>query len=671
MQRKFNPKDITIGLKFPTLLTPLSSIFIRMAFFVDYIYTPLFKIFEIIGRSRRFQNINFLPETSSRRLKEVLIHLEDGGKLATDIYMPKDIYNKKSKSPTILVRLPYWKDRLSILGYLIASKGYVAVIQDIRGSGRSSEYGTNSLYMYERQDGLETLRWISERFWYDGKIGMWGLSYLGITQLAVSWNNENLLTCLNPIHSSYSNIFWHPGGLYPVSLSGALYLIMLSTSNMRNLKTMDFDQWDKNGFYKKLFFNPSNSFYNEPLNSKKPKLSDMASVENPKYSMKMMNSVYKTNVDVSKMDEGSFLKLIKEIFYKRNIFHDHDLSPYAFGLNYELETPMLFIGGWYDMFIEHMMRDVKLIQDKAPSFFKDKFKMIIGPWSHVNMDKMFTKPLKYTNLKDDITFFQNILPFWWYDFCLKGKESDLSKIPPIRAFILNKNIWRSFNKWPPTSREVKLYLHSNGNSNSLLGDGILSKKKQEDELPDEYQFDPSDPVVTKGGRDLFLLSGPQDQTNIEKRDDVLVYSTQVLEKGLEVIGEIKIILYASTTVEDTDYMVKLVDVYPDNKKAVNLIDSGVRTRYLNGDLNDPKLITPNKIYKYEIVIGTTAIYFPKDHKIRLEITSSNFPRFDVNSNLAGKESKMNYIIATQTVYHDKEHPSHLILPVFTEETTNS
>ena len=667
MPRKFNPKEIKIGLKLPTILTPFSSLLIRMAFFVDYIYTPLFKIFEIIGRSCRLQRINFLPEMASRRLKEVLIELEDGAKLATDIYLPKDIYNKRGKEATVLVRLPYWKNRLSILGYFLASKGYVVVIQDVRGSGQSIDYGTNSLYMYERQDGLETLRWITKRFWYNGKIGMWGLSYLGITQLAVSWNNENLLTCLSPIHSSFSNVFWHPGGLYPVGLSGALYLIMLSTASMKNLKTMDFDQWDKNGFYRQLYFNPSKSFYNEPLDSRKPKLSDMASVENPKYLVKMMNSVYKTNINVSKMDQGSFLKLIKEMFYERNIFHNYDLSPYVFGLNYEFETPILFIGGWYDMFIEHMMRDVKLIQDAAPKFFRDKFRMIIGPWSHINMDKFFINPLKYAHLKDDTAFFQNILPFWWYDIFLKGKESDISNKPPIRAFILNKNIWRDFNKWPPSSTETKLYLHSKGKSNSLLGKGVLSKKKPEKESPDVYQFDPSDPVITKGGRNLFLLSGPQDQTNTEKRDDVLIYSTQVLKKGIEVIGEIKVVLFASTSVKDTDFMVKLVDVYPGNKKAINIIDSGVRARYLNGDLNDPKLVVPNKIYKYEIVIGTTAIYFPKNHKIRLEISSSNFPRFDVNSNLAGKQNKVNYIIATQRVYHDKYHPSHLILPVFIEK----
>ncbi|NHJ21675.1 MAG: CocE/NonD family hydrolase [Candidatus Lokiarchaeota archaeon] len=667
MPRNFDPKEIRIGLKLPILIAPLNSIFIRMSFLVDYIGSPLFKIFKLIGRVTRLRRINFLPENDVRRVKEVLIELEDGGKLATDVYLPKYIYDKKGKEATILLRLPYWKNRLSILGYFLASKGYVAVIQDIRGCASSSDYGTNSLYIYERKDGLDTLRWITKRFWYNGKIGMWGLSYLGITQLAVSWDNDNLITCLNPIHSSFSNVFWHPKGLYPIGLSGAVYLIMLSTATMKNLSSMDFDKWDKNGLYKKLIFNPSNSFYNEPLKIKKPKLSDLASIESPKYIIKLMNSVYKTNVDVSKKDQGSFLSLIKKIFYDRELLQNYDLSPYVFGLDYKFNSPMLFIGGWYDMFIEHMMRDVMLIQETAPNFFKDKFKMIIGPWSHINMEKLFIKPLKYSNLKDDFTFFKTILPFWWYDSCLKGESSKLPETPPIKAFILNKNVWRPFTKWPPSSANLNLYMHSNGKGNSSLGDGVLSKNLPEQEASDIFQFDPSDPVITKGGRNLFLLSGPQDQTTIEKRDDVLVYTTKSLEKGLEIIGEVKIILFASTTAEDTDFMVKLVDVYPNDKKAINILDSGIRTRYLNGDLDNPSFITPYKIYKYEIAIGTTAIYFPKKHKIRVEISSSNFPRFDVNSNLAGKKSEKKYEIATQTIYHDKEYPSHLILPIFSEE----
>jgi putative CocE/NonD family hydrolase len=210
-------------------------------------------------------------------------------------------------------------------------------------------------------------------------------------------------------------------------------------------------------------------------------------------------------------------------------------------------------------------------------------------------------------------------------------------------------------------------LHSNGKSNSLYGDGVLSKNEPKEEPPDKYHFDPTNPVITKGGRNLFLLSGPQDQTNIEKRDDVLIYTSKTLEKGIEIIGEVKMILFASTTVQDTDFMVKLVDVYPNGKTSINVIDSGVRTRFLNGDLNEPKLIKPNKIYKYEFAIGSIGIYFPKNHKIRLEITSSNFPRFDVNSNLAGEQNENGYKVATQTIYHDKTNQSYIILPVFSNE----
>jgi len=148
---------------------------------------------------------------------------------------------------------------------------------------------------------------------------------------------------------------------------------------------------------------------------------------------------------------------------------------------------MLFIGGWYDMFIEHMMRDVMLIQQNAPDFFREKFKMIIGPWSHINMDKFFSKPLKYAHLKDDFRFFQKILPFWWYDCCLKGEQALLSEIPPLQIYILNKDIWRDFYKWPPISTDLKLFLHSNGTSNSLNGDGFLSKNKPKEEPPDHLK----------------------------------------------------------------------------------------------------------------------------------------------------------------------------------------
>jgi putative CocE/NonD family hydrolase len=290
--------------------------------------------------------------------------------------------------------------------------------------------------------------------------------------------------------------------------------------------------------------------------------------------------------------------------------------------------------------------------------------MIIGPWSHIALDKLFIMPLKISHMRAIFDFFQNLLPFPWYEYWLKEYESGLNNDAPIKAFILNRNGWRYFYDWPPETDIMKLYLHSNGNANSRFGDGTLSKSKPQEEHPDKFIFDPSNPVTSKGGRNLFLLSGPHNQKTTENRKDVLVYTTKPLKEGLEIIGEVKLVLFASSSVKDTDFMVKLLDVSMNGLKAVNVIDSGIRTRFRKGDLNNPSFIEPKKIYEFIIPIGSTAIYFSKNHQIRIEITSSNFPRFDVNSNLAGEQSKNLFQSAEQVVFHDENYPSHLVLPIY-------
>jgi putative CocE/NonD family hydrolase len=230
--------------------------------------------------------------------------------------------------------------------------------------------------------------------------------------------------------------------------------------------------------------------------------------------------------------------------------------------------------------------------------------------------------------------------------------------------VLNSKKWRNLYSWPPPSEDHKLYIHSKGKANTRFGDGTLSTSEPGEENADSYDFDPSNPAPMYGGRNLFLLSGAQNQSKIEKRSDILVYTTPKLKQGMELIGEFKLVLYASSSAKDTDFMVKLVDVFPSGRKAVNIIDSGVRARFRDGDMNNPSYIEPGKIYKYEIYVGSTAIYFPKNHRIRVEISSSHFPRFNVNSNLGDDKSGKKYIIANQTIYHDKEHPTHLILPKY-------
>jgi hypothetical protein len=190
--------------------------------------------------------------------------------------------------------------------------------------------------------------------------------------------------------------------------------------------------------------------------------------------------------------------------------------------------------------------------------------------------------------------------------------------------------------------------------------------KPADEPFDEFDFDPSDPVNTRGGRFLILRSGKLNQSEIEKREDILIYTSEKLKEGMEILGEVRLIFYASSSCIDTDFMVKLVDVH-NEKKVMNIIDNGIRARYREG-LSKTKLLNADKIYEYDLYIGSTGYFVKKNHKIRIEITSSNFPRFDINSNLGGKKSdKKLYQIAHQKIFHDEDHPSRLILPIYKEK----
>lgn len=231
---------------------------------------------------------------------------------------------------------------------------------------------------------------------------------------------------------------------------------------------------------------------------------------------------------------------------------------------------------------------------------------------------------------------------------------------------MGKNIWRYTEKWPPNNVEYKeLYLHSIKGANSIKGDGFLNFDQPFKETEDSYNFDPLNPVITKGGRNLGIIKGARNQKESEKRKDVLVYSTKFLKEGLEITGPVKMILYASSSTKDTDFMIKLVDVNRGGK-AINILDAGIRARFRNGE-NNVSLIEPNKVYEYHIELGNTSNFFKIGHKIRIEITSSNFPRFDINSNLGGEGRTGEYVIAEQKIYHTQEYPSHLKLPVINEK----
>ncbi|MFX1296660.1 MAG: CocE/NonD family hydrolase [Promethearchaeota archaeon] len=588
-----------------------------------------------------------------------MLKLRDGTRLATDIYVPKEIFKKKSKCPTILVRLPYWKNSLCFLGYAYAAYGFVAIIQDIRGTGHSD--GFNYYLFTERDDGLETLEWISKQYWYNGKIGMGGASYFGITQLALSWDN-NYLTCIAPAITSSLNLWKNNGGLQIHALTTSIYRIMVNITSHRDAPNVD----KLTNLMQERYLNPRYALFNEPLKRKTQiKLSQLKGKSIEEVQDLLVAYYNINNFNPSKRNLKVYFKFLNNFLITQGLEKDTHRMPGFLEMDIKkFSQPAFMLSGWQDMFFEKQLEEFLDIKANATGVAKKYSKMLIGSWAHAAIGH----PESLISNAGIARFFKEFLSLSWNRYWLMDDKHTLSDIerPSIKYWVMGRNKWRYTDNWPPNEvKYTKLYIHSSGNANSRRGDGRLDFDKPVEELQDNYKFDPMNPILTKGGRNLGILKGAQNQKDAEKRKDVLVYSTEPLEYGIEITGPVKMILFASSSAKDTDFMVKLVDVYP-RGKAINILDAGIRARYRNGEENS-SLIEPDKIYKFEIDLGNTSNYFRKKHRIRIEITSSNFPRFDINSNLGGEKNPRDYIIAEQKIFHNQIYPSHLIIPIITKQ----
>lgn len=605
------------------------------------------QIIKILGPMLGFGRV----QNNVVRLKECMVTLKDGTRLATDIYLPKNVFKKKGKCPTILIRLPYWKDGyFSVFGHAFASYGYALVIQDSRGCAHSE--GFNFFLQTERQDGLDTLEWITKHFWYNGKIGMAGGSYFGMTQNVLSWDNK-YLTCIAPAICCFSNLWRYHGGLNIHELSTAIYQIMLSIVIFREKPPVDLYTQEMQN----LWLNPRYALYNPPIQKKGKylKFSDFIG--------KTVEECVEILADFYKIEKWSLTKRNYKIYFKfledfLKLEKDIERMPGLFELDFsKFSQPAFFQAGWQDMFLEHILRDFLELKAKAPPEVNKYLKLAIGPWGHAD------KGHPQGNM---IEFIKDFMKKDWYDYWLKGDKSAFKEIntPSIRYYVMGRKLWRYLETWPPKNVEYKnFYLHSKGRANSKKGDGALSFDQPLEESEDKYIFDPLHPVITRGGQNLAILKGAHDQKKAEKRKDVLIYTSEPFENGIEITGPIKVVLYASSSAKDTDFTVKLVDVYP-RGKAINILDTGIRARFRNGETKPPSFIEPGKVIKYEFELGNTSNYFRPGHCIRVEISSSNFPRFDINANMGGEGKPGDYATAEQKIYHNQENPTHLIIPVF-------
>lgn len=537
--------------------------------------------------------------------RDVPIPMRDGTKLTANIFRPEE----EGQYPVILMRSPYGKpDEKSGDWRRYTDAGYVMVVQDCRGRGNSE--GVWDPFAYDVQDGLDTQQWVGSQPWCNGTIGTAGGSYLGWTQWASAPGATEFLKCAVPVvpfENGYQDIAYVGGALQLSLVMGWGSYVGGANLTPEALQAS----------FKHLPLNTYGNQFEKPI----PYLNDWV--------------IHYTYDDYWK---------------QRSIDNRYD----------EIDIPILNIGGWYDIFSKATIEMVAKVREKSNSRTETNRQfVVIGPWTHGVGNQKVGELDFGSDAKLDI----GELQFQWFEYWLKGKETGVQEWPAYKLFVMGENCWRGENEWPlQRTHYTPMYLHSKGNANSPKP-ARLSLHKPADEPVDIFTYDAANPTPTAGGNNLAgAKSGPYDQSEIEQRDDVLVYTTPPLIKPIEVTGPVKMILYAASTASDTDFTAKLVDVYPDGK-AYNLCDGILRARYRHG-MDKPELLTPGSIEQYEIDLWVTSNLFKEGHRIRVEISSSNFPRFDRNPNSGlpfGTDTEL--LTATQTIYHNAQYPSHILLPV--------
>ncbi len=531
------------------------------------------------------------------------VAMRDGVRLSTNVFLP----GEHGPFPAILVRTPYNKGTaLNDTYRAFVGRGYAVVIQDVRG--RYASEGSFEPLTQEPADGDDTINWIARQFWSNGKVGMIGGSYLGIVQWKAALLENPHLKAIFPVVSGwddYRDRFYSAGGA--MKLGNRLEWMA------ENMRAPGFHA----DFASYIFHLPLRSADRTALGWSTPLFQEI--VAHPDY----------------------------DAFWRATSTREHIA---------QVRIPVFSVGGWYDNFVESDLAAYAELRRRGVVN-----RILIGPWPH-NMSLKFAG----VDFGPDSSAPIRALQMEWFDQWLMGKDSPLLSRPPVKLFVMGANRWRESREWPPEGATPRtFYLESRGKANSLSGDGALTEKRSAG-APDQFVFDPYDPVPTRGGavccNPKIFPWGPMDQRPVEQRRDVLVYTSRPLKRDVEAIGPVQVVLYVATSAPDTDFTAKLVDVFPDGA-ALNLTDGILRLRYRKS-LESGEPATPGSVYRIAIDAGVTGNVFLKGHRIRVEVSSSNFPRFDRNPNdgrAVARAVRLNK--ASQTVYHDLRRPSALVLTV--------
>jgi len=553
----------------------------------------------------------------------VAAKMRDGVTLRADIYRPK----AEGKFPVLLQRTPYDKRGAVDFGLRAAARGYVVVVQDVRG--RYTSEGDWYAFKHESDDGYDTVEWAAALPYSNGKVGMFGGSYVGATQM--------LTAIAAPPHLA---------GVFPV----------VTASNYH-------DGWTYQGGAFEQWFNETwtTGLAQDTLNRRLAHDSNPV----PQWIWKLPLTTYPIVAADSDLLAAYFLDWLAHPSY------DDYWKAISIADNHSrIQVPAYHVGGWYDIFQGGTWRNYLGIKAHGGGDAARRGqRLMLGPWYHGPFDGK-TGELDFgpaSRSADGKVYDTDEVMLRWYDYVLKGESNGVEREKPVKIFVMGENAWREEDDWPlARARNTRHYLHSGGNANSLLGDGTLSVEAAQAEPTDHFVYDPGVPVPTRGGGlccdNVRLASGAFDQRPVEARGDVLVYTAPAFKQDFEVTGPVSLELYASSSAVDTDFTAKLVDVWP-NGFAQNLTDGILRARYRNSQ-EKPEFLNPGEVYMLTIDLWATSNVFKAGHKLRLEVSSSNFPRFDRNLNTGEPAADSSRIVkATNTIYHDREHPSALILPV--------
>lgn len=565
--------------------------------------------------------------------------MRDGTILRANVYRP-DI---PEKVPVLLQRTPYGKDAAGIdFCMLSAARGYGVIVQDTRGRWASD--GIHYPMRDEFEDGYDSVEWAASQPWANGKVGMWGGSYVGWTQWAAAVMKPPSLVALFPavtFTDPYADTVY-PGGAFA---QGVAVSWGLSAGASMAIQRMEIPAQEKADLMEQLA----------------DALDGMVSGETFR-TLPVSETPLLCREDISE----AFREWVQHTD-KDACWEPMDIRA-CLG---EIAVPAYHLGGWYDIFCGPTVANYRdMVEHAATEEARRGQKLIMGPWLHGPLSGT-VGAVDFGMRASDVFVLHYEIMWRWFDYWLKGEENGIMEEPPVRLFVMGRNRWRTEQEWPlARTRYTPWYLHSNGAANTLHGDGVLSPEPPGAEPTDAYRYDPRDPAPTRGGglccSQAALAAGAFDQREIEAREDVLVYTSEPLTEDLEVTGPLQVRLWATSSAVDTDFTAKLVDVSPCGF-ARNVADGIIRARHRHG-LESAVPLSPGVIEEYSIDLAATSNVFLKGHRIRLEISSSNFPRFERNPNTGGPVgSEEEMVTARQTILHDATHPSHILLPVIPTE----